>query len=131
MSISFISLKCPECGANLEVKEGYKHIFCSYCGAKIMICNENEHIIHYYDEAEIEKSHDKTILKLKEMELIEKRRSSLEKANKIKQYTPHIIALIAICLILTKDADFSFIGVLLLLAAACIGFLSFLSRIFK
>lgn len=131
MSISFISLKCPECGADLEIKEGYKQIFCSYCGTKIMVYNENEHVIHYYDETEIEKSHNKTILKLKEMELTEKRRFSLEKYDKIKQYTPHIMALIAICLILTKDSDFSLIGVLILLAAACIGFLSFISRIFK
>ena len=32
-----ISLKCPSCGAELEVDERRDICFCTYCGAKIMI----------------------------------------------------------------------------------------------
>lgn len=32
-----INLKCPSCGAELEVAEGRDICFCTYCGAKILI----------------------------------------------------------------------------------------------
>ena len=34
MAIKFVSIKCPECGATLDIEEGRKQIFCSYCGTK-------------------------------------------------------------------------------------------------
>lgn len=30
------SIKCPECGAALERKEGRTQMFCEYCGAKVV-----------------------------------------------------------------------------------------------
>ena len=36
-----ISLKCPECGATLDVEEGKKFYFCNYCGSKILIDDGN------------------------------------------------------------------------------------------
>ena len=35
--IKTVSLKCPECNANLEIEEGRKRCFCQYCGTKIML----------------------------------------------------------------------------------------------
>lgn len=32
-----INLKCPSCGAELEIAEGRDICFCTYCGAKILI----------------------------------------------------------------------------------------------
>jgi len=34
MSVELISVKCPECGASLDIEEGRRQMFCSYCGAK-------------------------------------------------------------------------------------------------
>ena len=51
--VKLISIKCPECGANLEIEEERKTAFCTYCGAKLLIHNENEHIFRNVDEAEI------------------------------------------------------------------------------
>lgn len=42
MAVKFISIKCPECGANLEMERDCKVMFCSYCGRKIMMVDENE-----------------------------------------------------------------------------------------
>lgn len=33
--MGLLSLKCPSCGANLNVKEGRDDYFCQYCGAKL------------------------------------------------------------------------------------------------
>lgn len=57
MAVKFISIKCPECGANLPMEEGRKTMFCSYCGRQIMMVNENEYKYevthHYIDDAKI------------------------------------------------------------------------------
>lgn len=64
-----ISLKCPECGANLSVEEGRTQVFCSYCGTKITINNENEYIFRNIDEAEVKRAEADKEIKLKELEL--------------------------------------------------------------
>lgn len=35
--VQMIPLKCPKCGADLEIKEGTKICYCSYCGTKIVV----------------------------------------------------------------------------------------------
>ncbi len=79
MSLSLISVKCPECGASLNIEEGRSQVFCSYCGTKIIINNENEFIYRTIDEAEIKKAETDRILKLREIELNEKKHENDEK----------------------------------------------------
>lgn len=67
-----ISMKCPECGATLELSDDRKIAFCSYCGAKIIIHNENEHIIRNIDEAAIKKAESERDVRLKELDVQEK-----------------------------------------------------------
>ncbi len=45
-----VELKCPNCGATIQVDEDRDFCFCSYCGTKSMIDNGTIHII---DEAKI------------------------------------------------------------------------------
>lgn len=71
MAIKFISVKCPECGAALDVEEGRKQIFCSYCGTKVMIQNDNEYIFRHVDEAGIKQAETERLIRLKELELEE------------------------------------------------------------
>ena len=73
--IDFVSAKCPECGAALQVEKNRKEAFCTYCGAKVLIHNENEHIYRTVDEAELKKAEveakrieAETAIKLKEFE---------------------------------------------------------------
>ena len=55
--MKFYPLKCPQCGATIDVEEGRRTIFCQYCGSKIFIDDEVKrsevtHVIH--DEARIQ-----------------------------------------------------------------------------
>ncbi|MCD8148995.1 MAG: zinc ribbon domain-containing protein [Clostridiales bacterium] len=72
MAIKFVSVKCPECGAALDVEEGRKQIFCSYCGAKVMIVNDNEYVYRHIDEAGIKQAETDRIIQMKKMEIAEK-----------------------------------------------------------
>ena len=57
--MNLLSLKCPECGARLEIEDGINTFYCKYCGAKIAIDETDPEII-------------KAKLHLKEMEHEEK-----------------------------------------------------------
>ena len=70
--IRLISVKCPDCGAALQLEEGRQTAFCSYCGTKILLHNENEHIIRNIDEAGIRQAENDRAYMMKELELEEK-----------------------------------------------------------
>lgn len=38
------SLKCPECGATLEIEESRDMAYCTYCGAKVTLVDQEIHI---------------------------------------------------------------------------------------
>ena len=67
MSITVKTIKCPECGATLQIEEDRSQLYCSYCGTPIIITNENEHIIRYVDEAEIIKAETNKMVSLNEI----------------------------------------------------------------
>ncbi len=95
MAIKFVSVKCPECGAALEVEEGREQIFCSYCGSKVIIENDNEYIYHHIDEAEIKQAETDRIIQLKKMEMTEKNRIAKEKRMSIKIRISIVLGIIA------------------------------------
>ena len=37
-----VVMKCPQCGADLEVDPNRKIVYCNYCGSKIFIDNDND-----------------------------------------------------------------------------------------
>lgn len=83
MAIKFNSVKCPDCGATLPIEEGRNQMFCSYCGSSIIVTNENEYIYRNIDEAklkqaeaEIKKAEAEKEIKLKKLEIIEKKREA-------------------------------------------------------
>ncbi len=96
MSITFNSVKCPECNANLPIEEGRTKIFCSYCGTPVIISNENEYVYRYVDEAKITQSETEKILRLKNMELSEKRHEEREREKALKIKISLILAAIGI-----------------------------------
>ena len=69
MAIQFISVKCPECGAELSVENGREFAYCSYCGTKVIISNDNEHIYRTIDEASVKQAETDRIVKLKKLEI--------------------------------------------------------------
>lgn len=81
MAVQFISVKCPECGADLSIEDGREFAFCSYCGAKVMITNDNEHIYRTIDEAGIKQAETERMIRMRELELEEKENSHGRKSQ--------------------------------------------------
>jgi len=64
MPISVNSVKCPACGAQLNIEEGRKKVFCEYCGTQLLLNNENEFIFRTIDDADIKKAETDRVVKL-------------------------------------------------------------------
>ena len=96
MAIKMIPVKCPQCGADLTVEEGRQSLYCQYCGAKVIVQNENEHIYHTIDDAAVKQAETDRIVKLKQMELAEKKESAREKYKSFKIKLSIILGIIAI-----------------------------------
>ncbi len=83
--IKMISLKCPECGADISVEEGHKQCFCQYCGAKIILDDGNTtHTYHKVDEARIKEAEVDKLIRLKELEIKQKELANIEKNKSLK-----------------------------------------------
>ena len=99
MAVKFTAVKCPECGANLEVEEGRTQMFCSYCGTKIIMTNENEHIYRHIDEAGMKQAETDRLVQIKKMEIIERKRASAEKAKRTKVLLTVVLVIFAVLFI--------------------------------
>lgn len=87
MAIKLVPVKCPECGAMLDIEKDRTQAFCTYCGAKVLVHNENEFTFHHVDVADLERAETERIVKLKEIEFAEKDRINKEKnKHKIIKY---------------------------------------------
>jgi DNA-directed RNA polymerase subunit RPC12/RpoP len=82
--VKIISLKCPECGADISIEEGHKQCFCQYCGAKIMIDDgSTTHTYRKVDEARIKEAEVEREIRLKELELELYDKQAKEKNQKL------------------------------------------------
>ena len=132
MAVTIISIKCPECGASLNIENNRTRAFCSYCGAKIIINNENEYTYRHIDEAGIKQAETEQIIRLKQMELAEKERISSEKTKRLKIVISLIILFVGVVLMAvgflagsaSGDSDSGFY------ALGIIGLLLFMSPVF-
>ncbi len=50
--MKLVTVKCPNCGSNLELDADSKQTFCSFCGTKVIIDDEVQHHQIHYDNAE-------------------------------------------------------------------------------
>ena len=80
MAIQFVTIKCPECSADLQIEDGREYAFCTYCGAKVMIANDNEHIYRTIDEARIKQAETDRLVRMRELDMEEK--SGISKRTK-------------------------------------------------
>lgn len=79
--MNIISIKCPDCGASLEVDENREMVFCSYCGAKIVLQNENEHIERKIDQARVEQEKTNRLIVEHQIEM-EKQEAAREEEHR-------------------------------------------------
>ena len=79
MAVKLISVRCPDCGARLDIEEGRTQCFCSYCGTKIFINNENEYVYRQVDEARIKESENEKLIKMRQLDMEERQIQNEEK----------------------------------------------------
>ena len=88
------SFFCTNCGANLTIQEDNRDFaFCQYCGTKIML-DDYRSTHRVVDEAKIVQAEADKIVKLKKIELLEKKQLEKKRIRKMK-----IIA--SLCLVIT------------------------------
>lgn len=98
--IKMISLKCPECRADLSIEDGCKECFCQYCGAKIIVTNENEHIYRHIDEAKLKEAETDQVVKLRKLDFIERKRAEAEKIKWIKIIASIIMGIVGVIIVI-------------------------------
>ncbi len=116
MAIKMNSVKCPECGANLQIEEGRKQLFCSYCGTKIIMTNENEYIYRHIDEAEMAQAETNRIVEMKRMEMAEKSRLQKQSIKKIKIIISIILGIIMLISFAIHETQMMTLGMICALA---------------
>ena len=78
-------IRCPECGAALEVEDGRDKIYCSYCGTQIFLDDdiEKKEVTHrFVDEAEIAKSNASVELERMRLEHEQKENARMDKVRR-------------------------------------------------
>lgn len=128
--MKLVSLKCPECKANLSVEPGRKQCFCQYCGTKIIIDNEEQvQTFKTVDEARIREAELDNEIRLRQLEIEkmkleqEQKKQMLNRSLKIKiAIILGIIGMVAILIgyFSKSEGPISF-GVMCLCAVAYLG----------
>ena len=73
--MKIVSLKCPECKADISLDDEKEFGFCQYCGTKILFQNENKFIYKNIDEAKIKQAETDRLIKIKQIEIDEKQKT--------------------------------------------------------
>ena len=68
--MKMIACRCPSCGANLQIEEGKKKVFCTYCGTPILVDDENRTVTYRtVDEARIREAEARENIAGKQMDI--------------------------------------------------------------
>lgn len=43
--MELFTMRCPNCGADLEVENGIDSLYCKYCGTKILVSGQDKHTV--------------------------------------------------------------------------------------
>ena len=73
--------QCPNCNAHISLDDSRDFGFCQYCGTKIML-DDYRSTHRVVDEARIHETETDRIIRLKELELEEKKREREHKEQK-------------------------------------------------
>ena len=100
--VKMIALKCPECGAKLQIEEGRKQCFCQYCGHKILLDDGSINVnvtrtYHKVDEARLKEAEVDKLIRLKELEIKQKELDRKAKGTIAKVFMT-IIAIVVACI---------------------------------
>jgi len=109
--IEFIKLKCPSCGADLNVDNGLDTFFCQYCGAKILLHGQNSDALQAKAKVKIvETEANKELEMQKEKHRAEKEeREFKEKVSKKAEKEVIIMAVVMLIVCSLVLSCFSFV----------------------
>lgn len=114
--MKMISMKCPECKANLDIEEGRKYCFCTYCGTKIMIDDGSKTFTYKkVDEARIKEAEIDERIRLKELEIEKSKLGLRQWLIKLWIGIVILIAIISIIIVLIDRDNPDSVGFLLLM----------------
>ena len=88
--MKLISLRCKNCGAELQADPGRKEIYCSYCGTKLIVDNDFQITSRIVDEARLKEAE----VRLKELEYEHERELRQEKLQTEQKKVFRIVVLI-------------------------------------
>lgn len=105
--MKLITVKCPECGAALDIKEDRKQCFCQYCGAKILIEDDTKHYEYReVDEARIREAEARENIRSREIELEKERlQNEKEKKDNIVKIIVAVVIIYLICYIIGGEVE--------------------------
>lgn len=112
MGIQIYTLKCPECGASLDIEEGRKQIFCSYCGSKLLLHDNNEFTIRYIDEAKVQSAKTEHAITLNNIELSQSERKEHAGNHFLKKIMTVGISLLMAFIMLFRPSELSSLTIL-------------------
>ena len=92
--VKMIALKCPECGAKLQIEDGHKECFCQYCGHKILLNDGSVETTYTYRKV------DEARIKELELEKIKYQENENRKNKKHKIKVSLFMILVGLLLIL-------------------------------
>ena len=99
-----ISLKCPECNANLSVENNRKQCFCQYCGTKIIIDDGSTmYTYRKVDEARIREADAKENIRLRELAIEEKKLEAKENTRRQKIKATIVLSVVGLLCILVAS----------------------------
>lgn len=116
--MKLIKLKCEGCGAILKVNEELKKVTCNYCGTEFFVDDSSiKHTYRKIDEARMKEAEVVEKLKLKELEISEKRHEEDKKVLKIMAIITLIGVFVAIIsvIIASNSGDENHWGYMVLL----------------
>ena len=108
--VNVVSLKCPDCQANIEIQEGKKKCFCSYCGRQLLLDDGSVTITHRtIDHTRIREVELEQQLKLKQMEIdaIEKKERSRKQSILLGIWLLSVVVLLLLSIFTADEANFS------------------------
>jgi hypothetical protein len=109
------AVKCPSCGASVQLPEGRDKGCCAYCGTLVTAEKTNEKVVRHVDEAKLRHEEAAAAVRLKELEMEEHRRE-LEERRRLKKTLAKVILVVVMLISFFVGYDMvSFVCVLILL----------------
>ena len=81
--MKLIAVKCPQCGADLQIKEDQRICFCEYCGCRILIDDVAERLEEAENTSHTDRRIDET--RIREAELQSERERHREEERRAKE----------------------------------------------